>query len=221
MNKEVKTAKGINYLLLALAVFGGPAIEAFYAFFLEPSVYGVSMKQWNVTQSICHWILTCITWGIIGFFIVKCAHEKYGFNIFEQKEKIKAWQWFATAGSVALVLFDSYLDWKGSKVLHEFYSNGMPKFIFQYIYYFFETFLFMLIIVFEQKACEVWFKKTNVPYGAIIVALTWGLGHWATKGSLPTGLLAAARGFCYGVVYILLNRNIRYTYLILCIMYIL
>lgn len=179
------------------------------------------MKQWTVAQSICHWILTCITWGVIGFFIVRYAYKRYDFNLFESKEKIKAWQWITIAICVALVLVGSYIDWNGFKVLHEFHSNGMPKFVFQYIYYFFETSLFMLIIVFGQKACEVWFKKQNIPYGAIIVALTWGLVHWVTKGSLLTGLLTAACGFCFGVVYLLLNRNIKFTYLILCIMFIL
>lgn len=220
MNTKSKTAKGINYLLLALTAFAGLAIEALYVDFLEPAIYGCSMKQWNVTQSICHWILTCITWGLIAFLIVRYAYRKYGFNLFESKGKIKAWQWAATGICMAIVLIGSYIDWNGSKVIHEFYSNGMPKFIFQYIYYFFETMLFMLIIVFGQKACEIWFKKENIPYGAVIVALTWGLGHWATKGSLFAGLFTAAGGFCFGVVYLLLNRNIKITYVTLCIMFI-
>jgi hypothetical protein len=157
MNIKMKTAKGINYLSLALTAFAGLAIEALYAYLLEPVIYGCSMKQWNVTQSICHWILTCITWGVIAFFIVRYAYKKYNFNFFERKRGIKAWQWLTTAVCIALVLVGSYVDWNGFKVLHEFYSNGMPKFIFQYIYYFFETSLFMLIIVFGQEACEVWF----------------------------------------------------------------
>ena len=93
------------------------------------------------------------------------------------------------------------MDWGGSKLLIELQRNGALKFTFQYIYYLFEVVLFMLIIVYGQKAFEVWFKKVNIPYGGIVVALTWGMGHWFTKGSLAAGLYTAVGGFCFGVVY--------------------
>jgi hypothetical protein len=221
MNLEKKTAKGIDYLNLALCAFAGLGIEALYAYLLEPAIYGAQMAQWNVMQSIFHWILTCITWGVIAFFIIRYANRNYGFDLFERKKKITAWQWLLTAACVALVLIAQSMDWNGSKVLHEFASRGLVKFIFQYIYYLFETVLFTLIIIFGQKACEVWFKKENIPYGGILVALTWGLAHWATKGDFFVGLLTAAAGFCFGVVYLLLNRNSKVTYFILCIMFIL
>ena len=221
MNIEKKTARGINYLNLALCAFAGLGIEALYAYLLEPAIYGAPMARWDDMQSICHWIATCATWGIIALLIVRHAKQKYGFDLFERREKIKTRQWILTAACVALVLIVQSLDWNGWKVLHEFYSKGLAKFIFQYIYYFFETVLFTLIIVFGQKACEVWFKRENIPYGGILVALTWGLAHWATKGDFFVGLLTAAAGFCFGVVYLLLNRNIKATYLMLCVMFIL
>lgn len=221
MNIEKKEAKGRNYLDLALCAFAGLGIEAIYAYLLEPVIYGCAMSEWSVMQSIFHWILTCITWGVVTFLIVRYADKRYGFNIFESKEKIKVWQWILTIICIALVLVSSYIDWNGSKVLHEFQSNGILKFIFQYIYYLFETCLFLLIIVFGQKAFEKWFHKENIPYGGIVVALTWGMAHWMTKGSLFTGLFTAACGFCFGVVYLLLNRNIKWAYLVLCIMFML
>lgn len=122
---------------------------------------------------------------------------------------------------VAFVLTASYLDWGGSKVLAELESNGALKFTFQYLYYLFETALFLLIIVYGQKAFEKWIHRENIPYGGIVVALTWGMAHWLTKGSLSAGLFSAVSGFCFGVVYLLLNRNIKWTYVVLCIMFIL
>lgn len=221
MNIKMKEAKGRNYLDLALYAFAGLGIEAIYVYLLEPVIYGCAMSEWSVIQSICHWILTCITWGVVTFLIVKYAYKRYGFNIFESKGKIKVWQWILTIICAALVLVSSYIDWNGSKVLIEFQSNGILKFIFQYIYYLFETCLFLLIIVFGQMAFEKWFHKENIPYGGIVVALTWGMVHWMTKGSLFAGLFTAACGFCFGVVYLLLNRNIKWTYLVLCIMFML
>lgn len=221
MRIKKKEAKGWDFMSLALYAFAGLGIEIIYAYMLEPIIYRHSMSEWNTTQTICHWILICITWGVITYLIIKHAYNKYNFNIFESKAKIKVWQWGLTAICIALVLISDTINWNGFKVIHEFQSNEMPKFVFQYIYYLFETCLFMLIIVFGQKACEKWFNNEKIPYGGIAVALTWGMAHWMTKGNLITGLFTAACGFCFGVVYLLLNRNIKWTYLVLCIMFIL
>jgi len=216
-----KKVKGMDYVWLALTAFGGLGLEALYAFLLEPMIYGCGMKDWNTWQNILHWIITCITWGIVAVYTVKSAKKDCGFNLFEKSKPIKLWQWLATLGCAVICLSTTYIDWGGSKLLIEFQRLGVLKFIFQYIYYLFEVVLFMLIIVYGQKAFEVWFKKTNIPYGGIVVALTWGMAHWFTKGSLATGLYTAFGGFCFGVVYLLLNRNIKWTYVALCIMFIL
>jgi hypothetical protein len=78
----------------------------------------------------------------------------------------------------------------------------------------------MLILVFGQKACEVWFRKENIPYGGIVVAVTWGLIHILTKGSVMTGITSAVAGFLYGSTYLLLNRDIKKTLLILFVMFV-
>lgn len=93
------------------------------------------------------------------------------------------------------------------------------KFIFQYIYYFFETFLFSLIIIFGQRACEIWFKRENIPYGGIVLALTWGIGHILSKGSLTVGLLSALGGFLFGAAYLIVGRDYRKTLPLLFIMF--
>ena len=216
-----KNVKGMDYIWLALTAFGGLGMELLYGYLLEPMIYGAQMKDWTTWQTIVHWIITCITWGIMAWYVVKSAKKDCGFDLFAKSEPIKLWQWVATAACAAICLFSTYLDWGGSKLLMEFQRRGPLKFTFQYIYYLFEVVLFMLIIVFGQKAFEVWFKKENIPYGGIVVALTWGMAHWFTKGELAAGLYTAFGGFCFGVVYLLLNRNIKWTYVALCIMFIL
>jgi hypothetical protein len=67
----------------------------------------------------------------------------------------------------------------------------------------------------------MWFKKENIPYGGIILAITWGLAHIFTKGNVSVGLLSALGGFAFGIVYLLVNRDIKKTLLILFIMFIL
>lgn len=117
-----------------------------------------------------------------------------------------------------MCLILSYFDWNGNKVIKEFYANDSVKFIFQYIYYIFETILVMLILVFGQNAFEKWFRKQNIPYGGIIVAIRWGIAHFFTK-DIQTGIGTVISGIAFGSVYLLVNRDIRKAYPILWIMF--
>lgn len=211
---------GLKYILLALLAFSGLGIDLLYAFLIEPLLYGSQMQSWTIVQYISHWTITSITWGIIAFLLVRFAKNNMGFFIFVKGEKIEIWQWVVIVCSVVFLLIVSLIDWNGLKIIKEFHSYGLWKFIFQYIYYAFETMLFTLIIVFGQKAFERWTKKTNVPFGGILCAITWGLVHILTKGSVSTGLLSALTGFIFGTIYLLVNRDIKKTYLILFIVFI-
>lgn len=221
MEDKITDVKGINYLCLALCAFIGLGIEMIYGLLLEPIVYGHQVADWSVSQWIIHWIITCITWGIITYVILEVSKRRYGFDIFIAEGKMKPWQWLCIVLCIVFSLSVTYWDWNGFKVVKEFRYNGLLKFIFQYIYYVFETALFTLIIVYGQKAFELWFKKKNIPYGGIILALTWGLAHIFTKGSILNGLLSALGGFTYGIVYLLVNRDIKKTLPILFIMFML
>jgi membrane protease YdiL (CAAX protease family) len=77
----------------------------------------------------------------------------------------------------------------------------------------------MLIIIFTQKAFEVWYKRKNIPYGGVICGITWGLAHAFTKGSIWIGLEGIVLGFFLGVMYLLVNRDIKKTYIALFIMF--
>ncbi len=211
---------GWNFLYLALYAFGGLGVEVILAFVIEPAIYGVSMNEWATPQNISHWVITCALWGLIGYTIIKIAKKRYKFNLFQSPLKMKTWQRILVFVCVVFSLFLSYIDWNGSKIVKEFAYNGWLKFIFQYIYYLFEASLFMLIIVFSQQAFEIWFENDRIPYGGITVALTWGLSHIFTQGSLTAGLLTSLSGLMYGIVYLLVNKDVRKAYLILLIMFV-
>ena len=212
--------KGWNYLCLALYAFAGLGLEVILAFLIEPALYGGQINEWVTWQNILHWIMTCILWGAVFTSLIYFSKNKYGFDLFGKAEPMKLWQWCVVVCCVLFMLIISYIDWNGCKVLKEFQANGLLKFIFQYIYYIFETGLVMLILVFGQKAFELWFRNEKIPYGGIVVAVTWGLGHILTKGSISTGMLTAVSGFIFGVTYLLVNRNIKKTYLLLFIMFV-
>lgn len=222
-NKKAKTkseVKGSDFLGLALYAFTGLGMEVIYAYFLEPILYGTSMESWSTGQTISHWILTCITWGIFAYVLIRKAEGKYQFPIMAKGNVMHLWQWGLCLLFLVLAFGMDYVDWGGFKVYLEFVRRGPLLFVFQYIYYAFETMLFLLIIVFGQKACEVWFQRTNIPYGGIICGFTWGLAHVFTK-NLLTGLLGLVLGFAMGGVYLLVNRDLRKAYIVLFLMFVL
>jgi len=216
----MKHTTGWNYLLLALLAFAGLGIEVVLAFVIEPVLYGAQLDQWNTTQNILHWTLTCLLWGAVIVLLANGAKRKYDFDLLAPGKKVRVWQWILVGVIVVFSLVESYLDWNGFKVIKEFNANGPVKFVFQYIYYIFEAGLMMLILVFAQLAFEKWFKKENIPYGGIILALTWGLAHIFTK-DYATGFLAALSGLMFGSVYMLVGRDVRKCFPIMLAMFVL
>lgn len=214
-----KKVTGWDYFSLGMLAFAGLGLEALYAYVLEPMIYGIAMQEWNTSQTIIHWIITCISWGIVGYLLILASKKKYQFNLFETADKMTKWQWISVIFCVVIALVASYIDWKGFKIIREFQSKGLLLFVFQYIYYAFETVLFMLIIIFTQKAFEASYKRKNIPYGGIICGITWGLAHAFTKGSIWIGLEGIVLGFLLGVTYLLVNRDIKKTYIALFIMF--
>lgn len=112
-------------------------------------------------------------------------------------------------------------DWNGFKILLEFQRLGWLKFIFQYLYYIAESFLISLVLVFGQKAFETWFKNDKIPYGGILLGLTWGLMHILSKGSVLTGIMTCLAGFLFGNVYHLVNKDYKKTFIIVTILFML
>ena len=224
MEKRIDNTKGWPFLSYALMAFACLGIELLLAFVLEPLLYGRSMNEWSDLQNISHWVLTCICWGLVFFFLTKAAKKEGGYDLFAPQEKCRPWQWAVVAVLFVLMLVYSWYDWNGSKVVKEFRYNGWLKFIFQYLYYVFETGLVYMIIAFGQKAFEAWFhqgNRTMIPYGGLLAGLTWGLAHILTKGSLTGGLALLIVSLFYGLTWLLLNRDIRKAFPILYLMFVL
>lgn len=214
------TITGFDFLSLGLYAFAGLGMEVIYAYLLEPNIYGASMDSWSAAQTILHWILTCITWGIFAIVLIQKAEGNYQFPILKKGNAMALWQRGLCGLFLVMALFMDYIDWGGFKIYLEFVRRGPLLFIFQYIYYAFETMLFLLIIVFGQKACELWFRKQAIPYGGIVCGLTWGLAHIFTK-NFVTGLQGLVLGFIMGSVYLLVNRDLKKAYGVLFFLFVL
>lgn len=153
--------------------------------------------------------------------LIKMARKKFSFNIFSFKDKLNALNWLICLSILVFCFVISIIDWNGLKVVKEFQYNGLLKFIFQYIYYFFETSLVFLIIIFGQKAGEHFFTLINIPWGGLLAGLTWGLIHMLTKGDITIGLLSCLCGVLYGAIYLGAKKNTSVSYVLICLAFIL
>ena len=222
--------QGLDFLSYGLEIFAFIGFELLLAYGLEFNIYGYdNFKDFTKIQSVIHWILTCAVWLLGAWYVVRECAKKSEVDLLksikeqslvEGAKEMFPLQWIVLIVGTALCLISTWIDWGGSKVAKELAGRGI-LFPMQYLYYLVEVIMVLLIIVFGQCAFEKWFKNDKIPYGGILVAFTWGLGHWFTKGSLGTGIYTAIGGFVFGSVYLLTRRNIKLSYLFLCIMFIL
>lgn len=107
----------------------------------------------------------------------------------------------------------NYYENSSLKIVGEFSRNNLIEFIFQNIYYIFEVGLVFLIMTFGQEFFEKLLNKyTNIPYGGILLACTWGLVHTLTQSDISTGLVVMVFSIIYGFIYLLLNKNTKLTF---------
>ncbi|MEG2145054.1 MAG: hypothetical protein RRY06_00300, partial [Lachnospiraceae bacterium] len=59
-----------------------------------------------------------------------------------------------------------------------------------------------------------------IPFGGIILAVTWGLVHIFTQGA-STGIYAVIQALLYGSVYMVFNKNYKITYIAIALMFML
>jgi hypothetical protein len=216
------------FLVLALLPFVFLACE-FIVVLIDLLIYGTSdyaeISKIGIYPMLIHWFLTVIIWGIGLWFSYKIS-KKLGFNPFEYKDKPSLKNLIIVGILIIIVTTLSYIMWEMrfkpivelNGMINRYGNQGIITFIGQYIYYIVESGLFTAIIVFGQHFGEKVFKKTNIPWGGILCALTWGLGHIITQNSI-TGISTFIVSIIFGITYLLLRKNVKYTYIILTIMF--
>lgn len=214
--------KGSAFLKLSLYALSGVLLELLILL-IEILVYGKSINHLSFSgaEKILHWILACITWAAVSYQLIKTSREKYKFDIFKYRNSLDSKNWLVCLILLTVSIASSLIEWHGFKVLKEFLYYGWLQFIFQYIYYLFETILVVLIITFAQKAGEIWFRKDKIPWGGIFVGSTWGLLHIVTKFQVYAGLLAFLEGLLFGVAYLTSRKDLRITYPLIFLMFVL
>ena len=210
-----------NYLDYALTAFAGLGLEILLNAIVEPILFGnIGTNNYTDIHKIIHWILTIICWGLIIVLLIHESKTKLKINILEDRAFTKQGAAIAVLLAVACIALNAY-DWGTLKIIGEFQRKELILFVFQYIYYIFEMSLVFLIVVFGQKFAEKLLnKESKIPFGVIVLCCTWGVVHILSKGSIYTGIGVMIFALLYGEIYILLNRNAKYSYLAMLLAFI-
>ena len=218
--KQAKTS-GWDFLWYALYAFAGLGLEFVLIGIVEPLLFGnINANDYTTAQRIIHWIFTSLCWGITAWLLIKASKNKSGFNVLSCDTVKKTNIIFSTA-AVAVCIILNFFDWKTLKIIGEFQSKEPIIFIFQYVYYIFEVILVFLIVAFGQKFAEdLLKKKSSIPFGGIVLCCTWGTVHILSKGSIYTGIGIMVFALIYGIIYILLNRNAKLSYIAMLLAFI-
>lgn len=206
-----------DYLSLALYAFAGFGLEVVLLMIL-PSVLGVKASDYTLIHQCIHWGITCLLWGSMAVFLIRLSKRRYDFDIMKLNAEPEAKGWLLAVVVSVIAIAATTIVWEGFKPVLEY--KDAVRFIFQSIYYLFEAALILLTIAFGQKFGEMLFKKNSLPYGGMFLALTWGLIHILLQGG-PTGAYAFCMSLLYGMIYILLKKNVRYSYVVIAVVFIL
>ena len=215
--------KKINFLNLALISFLVLGMELLIIA-VETTIYGISINEYTYTMGCMHLVYTIIVWGFLICALINYSRKKCFYDIFKEKSMPSIKRILTVLVILIVMIIWKYIDWSGIKIIKEFEHNGLLKGILQHLYYFCETGLVTLIIVFGQKYGEIKFKNNkkmyNFPYGALLLAVTWGLAHILTKDIL-CGIESIIFSIFFGVTYLLLRKNTKLSYLFITLMFIL
>lgn len=208
--KQEKKMSAWDYLGLALYAFLGLGLEM-VLIGVEQAIYNSSLSEYTEWQNNLHWIATCMVWGIFAYVLYRVSKQKYGFDYMKKvtmpsKKSIILAVILTIAGIIEMTI-----SWGGFKPYIEFAGKTPSMFLFQYLYYIFETSLFVLIVIFGQKFGEEKFKNKWIPYGGIVLSLTWGLVHIWTQG-IATGIETVVFSIVFGIIYLCVKKSAKLTY---------
>ena len=202
-----------SHLNSAFCAFGGLGAEILLLM-AETAIYGQPSSAWSATNHIIHWTATCLVWGLTGLLLLRQLPS--GPKSAPNRKQLLA----AAAIFVVAIAYTTFV-WNGWKPAKELSSLGWTRFLFQYLYYAFESLLITLIIAHGQLAFEIRFASlSRIPSGGIVLASTWGLVHILTQGS-ATGLFSVVQSLLFGCIYLALQKNYKISYLAIMLMFML
>ena len=201
--------KNVGFILLALLAFLGLCAE-FVLMLIEQHVNGMDIAQWSVSQLIQHWQIIIPVWLIVSVVVILLSKILCSFNVFEPHSTPSGWQ--LILGIVLPVIFAVVVSiiGGGPGFVRTFKAASLTFFTLQNIYYLLEMLLSGLIISLSQQAITDSSGKRNMfPWGGLVLGLTWGLGHYITKGDVSIALIAFVLAIFFGLIFNLTGKDLK------------
>ena len=223
VDREIKWTK---YLWLSLLSFGAFMLEYFSIFVIELVFLNVDIWNYTENQRSIHCIIMAFMWAVVIAMLLFFSQKYFCFPSGENKEeKISLKNWIITFVCLIGCKILTFIDWHTLKVAGEVQDKNTYQFLTQYLYYIFEVMLVLMIIIYGQKAIETLLKKeSSIPFGGIILAVTWGAFHFVSRGAgleIWNGISTIIFSVLSGVMYLRLNRKCLYSYFFIAIGYLL
>ncbi|MBU5360109.1 hypothetical protein KQI58_03325 [Enterococcus raffinosus] len=211
MEKEKKIIP-VDFLWLALYAFAGFSLELLLG--LVSSGLSLAVNAG----------LTAILWSAVALFLIHYAKSRFNFDVFSISRSLENKKLILIICLVFSVIVVSTIGFGGFKPVVEFngeLEKSIIAFIFRLFYYFAECSLIVLVIAFGQKFFESQFGLSErFPSGGLLLAITWGLIHFLLQG-FSGGLYTIFFSVVAGCIYLLCQKDIRWTYLFVAIAFIL
>ena len=87
-------------------------------------------------------------------------------------------------------------------------------------YYLCESLVIVLVLALGQRAGELRFGRPAIPWGGMLLAITWGATHILLQGP-ATGIYAIAASLLYGCIHALGSRRLGLTWALVSVAFIL
>lgn len=169
-----------------------------------------------------------LSWAGAAFILSVLAYSRRRYHYPEGRKgsgRIPAKGWKDAWICLALCKVMTFIDWHTLKIIGESRGQDLSRIVTQYIYYIFEVGLVLLIILYGQKAAEVLLgRESCIPFGGILLALTWGMFHFISGGvgiEWWNGISCMIFSILSGLIYLKLKRRPMCSYLMIAVGYLL
>ncbi|ARD67855.1 hypothetical protein B2M23_01570 [Eubacterium limosum] len=211
---------------MTLLCFGAFMLELLSIFGIESALLGVDVGNYTAAQRSIHSLITAGLWAVFMAVVVGWTRRSDGFpEHVDKSARIPARDWAFALVCLAGCKVMTFMDWHTLKVIGEAQNKDAFQFLAQYIYYLLEVGLVLLIIIYGQKAVETLLKrKSGVPFGGILLALTWGAFHFVSRGAgleLWNGVSCMIFSILSGFMYLKVGRRPLYSYVLIAVGYLL
>ena len=201
-------------------------LELLSIFVIEVPFLHVDIQNYTTHQRNIHCIIMVFMWAFFIGVLLLFSSKHYHFPARGNKrDKISLKNWIVTLACFIGCKIMTFIDWHTLKFIGEAQNKTVFQFWVQYLYYIFEVMLVLLIIIYGQKALETLLEKESlIPFGGIILAVTWGAIHFVSRGvglEIWNGISTMIFSVLSGVMYLRLNKKCLYSYLFIALGYLL